>query len=72
MLTAASETKLKNIVQGSTLDDTLKTVLIRLIDELAVMSPAAANQTVGLASGSFAASGAETLTIVNGIITAKA
>jgi hypothetical protein len=72
MLSAADETSLKGLVSQSNADDSTKTLLIRLIDALASKGLASADQTVGLASGSFAASGAETLTIKNGLITAKA
>jgi hypothetical protein len=71
MLTVADEAKLKNIVNQSTIDDTTKLVLIRVIDALAVMAPAAADQTVGLATDDFVGT-TEHVTIKNGIITAIA
>jgi hypothetical protein len=72
MLTVADEKKLKGIVNGSTIDDTMKQLLVKVIDALAVMAPASAAQVVGLADDTFAASGSETITIKDGVITAIA
>lgn len=71
MLTAANEATLKAMVTTSTIDSTMKTLLIKLIDALAGYSPAAADGTVGLATDTLVGT-TETITIKNGIITAIA
>jgi len=71
MLTAANETTLKQMIKMSTLNAQTKKVLLDLITALAVMSPATVAQAAGLASDSLIGT-TETITIVNGLITAIA
>lgn len=69
MLTYADESNLKSRIMFSSADDQMKSLLYKLVEVLATMSPAAADQTVGLASDTLVGT-TETITITNGLITA--